>query len=54
MARPIKWGAGTFKKFKLKLQKEKAARYQKFLEMKEPPRTVQRDFEDHVEKILSE
>lgn len=51
MPRKKKWPDETTKNFKLKLSKEKAARYQNILLQKN--KTVQQDFEDRVEQVIN-
>lgn len=50
MARPIKWKVGKFRKLKLKLYEETANRYQQVLKAKD--KTMQQDFEDHVNQTI--
>lgn len=51
MARPKKWPEGTTKSYKLKLDKVKADQYKKVLDAK--AKTIQQDFEDHVDQTIN-
>lgn len=47
-----KWTLGKTRVFKLKLYDETARRYQQILAIKN--KTMQKDFEDYVNKVLSQ